>query len=44
MASPRRAHQVVVVELPSVGEWAATSPHSNHVSSEVNDKGGSATS
>jgi hypothetical protein len=29
MASPRRAHHVVGVGLPSVGEWAATSPHIN---------------
>jgi hypothetical protein len=29
MASSRRAHQVLGIELPSVGEWAATSPHSN---------------
>jgi hypothetical protein len=27
MASSRRAHQVLEMGLPSVGEWAATSPH-----------------
>jgi hypothetical protein len=29
MAFSRRAHHVLEVELPSVGEWAATSPHTN---------------
>jgi hypothetical protein len=28
MASLRRAHQVLKMKLPSVGEWATTSPHS----------------
>jgi hypothetical protein len=34
MASSRRAHQVLRVELPSVGEWAATSPHITHMSNK----------
>jgi hypothetical protein len=34
MASSRRAHHVLEVELPSVGEWAATSPHTKHVSKQ----------
>jgi hypothetical protein len=41
----RRAHGFskegapsVEVELPSVGEWAATSPHSKHVSNKVNPR------
>jgi hypothetical protein len=40
MASPRRAHQVLKVELPSVGEWAATSPHSKQVSNQSISKEG----
>jgi hypothetical protein len=35
MASSRRAHQVEGMELPSVGEWAATSPHSLQVSNQI---------
>jgi hypothetical protein len=34
MASSKRAHHVLKVELPSVGEWAATSPHTKHVSKQ----------
>jgi hypothetical protein len=34
MASSRRAHQVLRIELPSVGEWAATSPHTLQVSNK----------
>jgi hypothetical protein len=34
MASSRRAHQVLKIGLPSVGEWAATSPHSLQVSNQ----------
>jgi hypothetical protein len=34
MASSRRAHQVLGIELPSVGEWAATSPHIKHMSKQ----------
>jgi hypothetical protein len=38
MASLRRAHQVLKMRLPSVGEWAATSPHFKQVSNEIISK------
>ena len=44
MASSRRAQHVLKVELPSVGEWAATSPHSLQVSKQKSKGGGCATS
>jgi hypothetical protein len=44
MASSRRAHQVVWNGLPSVGEKGATSPHSNHMSNQIINKGEGATS
>jgi hypothetical protein len=44
MASSRRAHQVFGMELPSVGEWAATSPHTITCVIPKNLEGGRATS
>jgi hypothetical protein len=44
MASSRRAHQVLEMGLPSVGEWAATSPHLLQVSKQKSKEGGCATS
>jgi len=44
MASSRRAHQVVWNGLPSVGAKGATSPHSNHMSNQITNKGEGATS
>jgi hypothetical protein len=44
MASSRRAHQVVCNGLPSVGERAATSPHSTNKCQIKSNKGEGATS
>jgi hypothetical protein len=44
MASSRRAHQVLAMGLPSVGEWAATSPHTITCVKPKHIEGGRATS